>query len=381
MASFSANISFRQAGNGTIPGSSESTLLKSYESLPANVLAPFRSDPKLNKVDIFLPGSRILKVAPASTAVDATRIIRGVSTAGLPIVPAMFIRIKHVAVADAILASVHLDTSRFVTGLLTLDSIKCEASGRLVEPLINEQSAANTTAGDETILVYKISNPKSPWNEAEQPVIDIAIEATAMVEQDLKTQLSIAWQKYFDHTADPVSPQYSWTRPMSMLSTNALRNSASPTPRPRSSDTHRERTLFHIGGPAVASLEEEFRMHVQCSNRSSRSRRFGLAMQLSRKIPATRPRASTSATHTVARIFQPWASQAAAQQTMLVVNPDLRIGPLPSGATFETDLVFRALDTGVLELGPLHIVDLDLRQTVDIVDMPDVIIADRDIRK
>jgi hypothetical protein len=66
---------------------------------------------------------------------------------------------------------------------------------------------------------------------------------------------------------------------------------------------------------------------------------------------------------------------------MLVVNPDLRIGPLPSGATFETDLVFRALDTGVLELGPLHIVDLDLRQTVDVVDMPDVIIADRNIRK
>jgi hypothetical protein len=381
MVSFSANLSLRQISNGTVRGQPESTLLKSYEPLPANVLAPFRFDPKLSKADVCLPGSRILKVAPASTAVDATRTIRGAPTAGLPIVPALFIRIKHVAVADAILASVHLDTSRFVTGLLKLDTIKCEASGRLVEPLINGHSVAHTTAGDETILVYRISNPKVPWSDAEQPVIDVMIEATAMVEQDLKTQLSITWQKYFDHTADHMSPRYSWTRPMSMLSTTALRNSASATARPASSDTHRERTIFHIGGPTTASLEEDFRLHVQCSNRSSRSRRFGLAMQMSRKIAPTRPRASTSATQAVARIFQPVASQAVAQQTMLVVNPDLRIGPLPSGATFETDLVFRALDTGVLELGPLHIVDLDLRQNVDVVDLPDIMIAERSTRK
>jgi hypothetical protein len=379
MVSFSANLSLHHTSKGAIRDSPD--LLKSYEPLPANVLAPFRFDPKLSKVDVLLSGSRILKVAPASTAVDATKIIRGASTAGVPIVPALFIRITHVAVADVILASVHLDTSRFVTGLLKLDTIKCEASGRQVEPLVSGQTVAHTTAGDETILVYRISNPKSSWSDDEQPVIDVMIEATAMVEQDLTTQLSITWQKYFDHTADKASPRYSWSRPTSVISTTALRNSASATPRPGSSETHRERTLFHISGPAVASLEEEFRLHVQCSNRSSRARRFGLAMQLSRKTPPMRPRASTSATQAVAHIFQPSASQALAQQKLLAVNPDLRIGPLPSGATFETDLVFRALDAGVLELGPLHIVDLELRQTVDIVDLPDIIIAERNIKK
>jgi hypothetical protein len=65
---------------------------------------------------------------------------------------------------------------------------------------------------------------------------------------------------------------------------------------------------------------------------------------------------------------------------MLVVNPDLRIGPLPSGATFETDLIIRALDPGILELGPLHIVDLDLRQTVDIHELPDIMVAEGGVR-
>jgi hypothetical protein len=380
IVTFSANLSLQLASKGSSRDPPELTLLKSYEPLPANVLAPFQSDPKLSKVDIFLSESRITKVAPSSGAAATARAIRGSSKVGVPVVPALFIRIKHVAVADAILASVHLDTSRFITGLLTLESITCDASGQAAHPLIKMKSVERTSAGDETILIYRIPNSDRPPNEIMRPLMTITIEATAIVEQHLETQLLITWQSYLECPAPSSAPRYSWSRPTSTLSVAALRNSASATPRPPSSDSYRERTMFHISGPSTASVKEDLCLHIQCSNRSSRSRRFALAMQLSRKVGHSRIRAAASASHAVARLFEPTTLHPLAQQTMLVVNPDLRIGPLPSGATFETDLIIRALDPGILELGPLHIVDLDLRQTVDIHELPDIMVAEGGVR-
>jgi hypothetical protein len=64
------------------------------------------------------------------------------------------------------------------------------------------------------------------------------------------------------------------------------------------------------------------------------------------------------------------------ERDFLDLNPDVRIGPLPAGACFETGLKFRALKAGVLDLGVLRIVDLEERRVVDVGELPEVIVLD-----
>ena len=58
------------------------------------------------------------------------------------------------------------------------------------------------------------------------------------------------------------------------------------------------------------------------------------------------------------------------------LNPDMRIGPIPPGACYETELKFWAATTGVLDLGVARIIDLETRQTVDVKELPDVVVLD-----
>ena len=67
-------------------------------------------------------------------------------------------------------------------------------------------------------------------------------------------------------------------------------------------------------------------------------------------------------TNLIASIFNAPPLERQKPPDVLDLNPDVRIGPLPPGACYETELRFRAMTTGVLELGAVRIVDVDSRQ-------------------
>ena len=75
----------------------------------------------------------------------------------------------------------------------------------------------------------------------------------------------------------------------------------------------------------------------------------------------------------VASVFRTTPLERSRPPDILDLNPDVKIGPLPPGACFEAHMSFKALRSGVLDMGTLRIVDLDTRQTIDVRELPDII--------
>ena len=76
---------------------------------------------------------------------------------------------------------------------------------------------------------------------------------------------------------------------------------------------------------------------------------------------------------TIANVFNAPPPEQPKAPDVLDLNADVRIGPLPPDATYETRLKFRAMTTGILDVGIIRIVDVDTRQTVDVKELPDII--------
>lgn len=364
--------------------------LRSCEPLPANILEPFQFDPALRMSEVFLSEARITKVAPkAANLADVVRPIRGATKRAFPAVPALFTRIRYSTLPDAIIASLHLEISPVIAGIVRITKINLEIPSAELEDMTKVALPLGTRGGDETIFLFKIL----PAHGIRLPLsgdlsqLSISIRADASSDQGSEIAFDIDWQAHVDLSHQWQKPTYRWSRPISTsshhksLSVQSL-SKPSPDAGTRASSTEVSCSegggvTFNFTGPAPSTIvaSSEFKINVHCNNRSTRPRRFGLMMiqpRKSRLVPSSI--ASSSAdTDMIAGVFRAPPLEKNKLSDTLDLNPDVRIGPLPPGACFETHMKFKALKSGVLDLGTLRIVDLDTRQTVDVRELPDVI--------
>jgi hypothetical protein len=364
--------SFAQPQNG---------LLKSFEPLPANVLEPLRFDPALSESNIYLSENRITKVAPSATRLqEDVKPVRGASKRAFPIVPAMFTRIRYTALPDAVVASLHLETTQLINGTLEIKEVALDAPDARVESLCPLDSPKGSRAGDEMVLLYKLK----AFSEGARPApaaIFVKIEASVSMEHRSHTKLEIRWQAQVDLSQTWTKPTYKWSRPLSGSKQLQVRPSSEGTVRLPSIDASQAAAggdggiTFNFTAAPTLICDEDFKLDVQCINRSARSRRFALVVLQPKRTHGKQRKSHENSedTNLIAGIFRAPPLERQRAPEVLDLNPDVRIGPLPPGACFEAQMKFRALATGVLDIGVIRVVDLDTRQTVDVRELPDII--------
>ncbi|KAK3725056.1 hypothetical protein LTR37_000566 [Vermiconidia calcicola] len=355
--------------------------LKSFEPLPGNVLEPLRFDPAFGDSNIYLSETRITKVAPATGKADSdVKPIRGASKRAFPVVPALFTKIRYSALPDAVVASLHIEVSQLVTGSIKVKRASVEVPNAETEILCPLDGPREMRASDEVVLLYKLTRPidKATANSSSAAV---NIQATVSLDQDSHVELDISWQAKVDLSQTAVKPIYKWSRPLSGTSQQraSLQDAERPTSVGGGSLIAEIGITFNFTAPLSARRNDEFRLEVQCINRSSRPRRFALVLLQPKRATMAAKRDSSSLTENTSLIASIFNAPPLEQQhtpDVLDLNPDVRIGPLRPGDCFETQMKFRALRTGVLDLGVVRIVDLDTRQTVDVRELPDVVAID-----
>lgn len=384
-----ANLTLGSAGQKASSQPKEQ-LLKSCEPLPANILEPLQADPALSNSNVYLSEARITKVAPKPlNLAELVKPIRGATKRAFPAMPALFTRIRYSTLPDAIIASLHLETPSVIAGTVRIISAQVDVLNTRIEDLTKTPLPLKTSSGDETILLYKLQpseNSKNPTISSQTPV-SISIRAEASLDQGSHINLEIDWQAHIDLSNTWQKPTYHWSRPISTsshrktLSTQSIGKSSVDFA-PGTNEGIEGGVTFNFTAPPTTHAFSEFKISVHCNNRSSRPRRFGLVV-----LQSIKPRSSVfsksslnvpESSSSFAKILQaPPTIERAKAPEVLDLNSDVRIGPLPAGACFETHLAFKALRTGVLDLGTLRIVDLDSRQTVEVRDLPDVIALEK----
>ena len=355
--------------------------LRSFEPLPANVLEPLRFDPSLGQSNIYLPETRITKVAPsAARTYDDVKPIRSTSRRAFPIVPALFTRIRYSALPDAVIASLHLETTHLVSGTVVINDVDVNVPIAEVENLCPLVPHNEARAGDETVLLYKLPRIVDDSSQSGTAVF-VRIEAVVSTDQGSLVELDIRWQAPVDLSQTVSKPNYKWSRPLSGAAQHVSRPSLHATEKSTSLDlspkasTGESGITFNFTAAPTTIRNEEFIINVQCINRSARARRFALVVvQPKRTHMKSQHQQQGSEDETlIANLFNAPPRERPRPPDVLDLNPDVRVGPLPPGACFETQMKFRATATGVLDLGVVRIVDLDTRQTVDVRELPDVI--------
>lgn len=386
---FTANLTISSTSHRTPRGTQEE-LLQEYEPLPSNVLEPFQFDPVLRSSTAFLPESRITKVAPKPpNPQDSVKPIRGATKRAFPAVPALFSRIRYSALPDAVIASLHLETSHVIAGTVTVEKVELAVPNAQVEHLTNVSLPLETRAGDETVILYRLK-PDGKDKLPEATAVSISIMANATLDQGSRIKFNVDWEALVDLTQTTAQPFYRWSRPLSGISGHHRGLSTQSNPGFVSSDVPQRYgegeagVTFIFTALPTTHKGSEFKLDVLCNNRSGRPRRFALLMLQPRKPKVTiQAQATHTETDLVASIFNAPPLERTKPPDVLDLSPDVRIGPLPPGACFETQLTLQALTTGVLDLGVLRILDLDTRHMIDVKELPDIVAlsaADAELR-
>ena len=178
-----AASSVRQASKGFV---------QRYEALPANVLEPLQYDPSLGGAKIYLSETRITKVAPPAARMrEDFKPLRATSKRAHPVVPALFTRIRYSALPNAVLASLHLETSQLISGTVSIQDVHLEVSNATVESLNPLDQSKQALPGDETVLLYRLT----PTAEASsRSNVSVQIDASVTEEHQTRIDLEVRWQ-------------------------------------------------------------------------------------------------------------------------------------------------------------------------------------------
>lgn len=394
---FTANLSPSVETAATSPKDIRKDVLTSYEALPSNVLEPLRFDPALGPAgrDIYLSETRVTKVSPAAPgSLDTVRPIRGVTKRAFPAVPAVFIRTRYAALRDSVMASVSMETSQLIAGEIEITGMKFGLPGAKVEAINSAEWPQRMRAGDETSLLYRITRDDSVGQTSKSTSIaetaSIILEATILLEQGSRIPLATQTQSRVEMSYASTEKSYKWSRPLSASFASHRRLLSQASTQSKSSDLTRIPTkegevIFTFTAPQNARQGSNFAVKVQCSNKSNRTRRFTLVPMQSKPAVHAHPVRTTSKaqasgdnTSSVAPVSSSVPLGDVPSPTVLTLTPDVRIGPLPAGACFETEIRYRAVELGVLDLGIVRVVDLESKQTLDVAELPDVIAAGRE---
>lgn len=361
----------------------QSDVLKSFETLPANVLEPLQFDTALGGSEVYLPENRITRVLPTSGSTRGeVKPIRGATKRAFPLVPALFTRIRYSTLSDITVASLHLEASHLVSGTVELQDIRLEIEDTHVRHLTPSMNTEGLLAGAEKVEFY-ILTPSGKEKPRASSTVSVQIRAKVHIDQSSSVGLQIGWQAQVDLTKMATKPGYKWSRPlsggpvMSPPRTSQQLGRPSTGPKDLQTATGERGITFNFTAPPKVDHGTEFRIDVHCVNRSSRTRRFALVMLHAKRQNTVRQQADAESEKEdlVGSIYDAPASDRALAKPLdvLDLNPDVRIGPLQPGAIFQTALEFQAVASGPLDLGVIRIVDLDTRQTVDVKELPDVI--------
>ncbi|GAB7365542.1 hypothetical protein MBLNU230_g6614t1 [Neophaeotheca triangularis] len=369
---FTASVAFDDAA-ATNTQRVQPTYLKSYEPLPANVLEPLKFEPSLSGSDVYLPEDRITKISPnESQSEERLRSIRGATKRAFPTVPALFSRLRYSRLAESVLVSLHLETAHVIAGTVTIEDVSLEAAGFHLRQLNATTWPKTTHPGDELIIVFQAEALREDYasQDTSPAKVTVHVLATAKLDQGSHVNLDICWHNQADLSPADSQPEYKWTRPLSGVSipSNAVRKSSDSEVKRVSSDTG---MTFSIKGPPSTTRGEEFSLRIQCINNSNRARRFSLAIAPNRQSEPIFQSSGADA--------NTGSGDSSILETrknlpdVLPLDADIRIGPLPAGACYETQLRLRAMKIGVLDLGVLRIFDADSRRMINVADLPDVV--------
>ncbi|KAK0356186.1 hypothetical protein LTR02_011654 [Friedmanniomyces endolithicus] len=404
---FTATLALR-ADHGADLGKHQKDYLEPFEPLARNVLESLNAAPEFKGTQVYLSENRIAKVAPKPVRREETvRPIRGAAKRAFPTMPALFTRMKYTTVPGAFIAALTLETSQVITGTISVQHIDVKVSGSDGEAidavaqdnaLRGVNSDADTAmsgiqclteanlpmhlkAGDESVLLYYLPQTKQGIPGAITAALDFRLAATVELEEGSHTELDMSWQSQQEPQQPVLATLYNWSPPLSSpepkdvrLSGQALPASIPPTGPPPLSRPSGKGVTFFFTAPETTHQYDDFYLRIQCINHSTRSRRFAVMPVRSKQSNLAANSLSTSDdADLVAGIFNAPPLQRPEPDELFCHTPHVNVGPVMPGASFDAAIELRAKRTGVLDLGTFRIEDLDTQQTVDVVDLPDVI--------
>ncbi|EMD00963.1 hypothetical protein BAUCODRAFT_81883, partial [Baudoinia panamericana UAMH 10762] len=373
---FTATVSLDLASLEDV-SSSEAGYLVPFEPSPRNVLEALNPRPELNGKQIYLSEDRITKVAPKPPRKeDVVRPVRGASKRAFPTLPALFTRMQFSVMRDHILASLHLETSQAIAGIVNPTATD---SFIRVQCLTEASLPLEMYAGDETVLLYWVNNENLSDPTSLRTPLSIAIAASATLEQGSQVELDIRWQvePHLPSTAPDLT--YRWSSSLSAAEqlpvlphTDLVAPPTLVIPESLPPPADAGIAVF-FSAPATTFQYDDFRLSVKCINKTSKTRRFAVVSLQPDGTMRTHQHADLA--HDVSFV-EPEMDVPLTTSMLPDVfchTPDVRIGPVAPGASAEGLVELRALSTGILNLGSFRIVDLDTQCPVVIHDLPDVV--------
>ncbi|KAJ9630737.1 hypothetical protein H2203_001261 [Taxawa tesnikishii (nom. ined.)] len=400
---FTASANFRKVEQAAKIVNPDDEYLTSASPTPEDLLQSLQLSPAYIGREIRLPVSRIQKVAPRSTLTLAETKPLKSSSKMFPVVPAMILRVNYTQLSTYVLASLDTEATRYVNCDIALQSIEASATDLLVQSLVSSPSSTSPrvmNAGDRSAFVYKLSQlEKSRTTEslhANRPKpLTITINATATLSPETTATLSILWHGIVPLVQTSFKPLRTWQRQAGLVSptTEAIQR---PPTRPSSMAMPDPGVTFAVTGPESVTEGETFHLTVFIVNRGARKRKLALVAVPRQQRGGHKARPSTVAvkaegassgqgvvaeavlderTVYAAMAAQSGSSSGSAETVNL--NADVRVGPLLPGACHSTQLEFLALSPGTLGLAAVSVVDLETKETVQITDLPDVVVLEK----
>ena len=381
---FTATLGLNSSSSTTLSTPGEH-YLPSFEPLPANVLESLRHDPSLGALgrQIHVSETRVTKVSPSASQLENTpRPLRGATKRAFPTVPAFFMRMGYSALPDAVIASLYVEISPLITGEVRLDDVRIEIPGLAIESLNEAAWPQRSRAGDEVVLLYRIEKRNLVTNPPakDMDLASVTIKAITSFDEDSRVGIETQWQAQVDMSHSQTPTSYKWSRPLSTGGAAHRRMLSQNSSRPSMQDVSSKEgeIIFTFTAPPTTKQGSEVEIHVQCLNKSNRSRRFAIVTAQRRTSavsvkPRFERRANSNDTTAISATHDARHHDGAEEHTVFTLTPDVRIGPLTTGACFETSLRYRTTSAGVLDFGSVRVIDLESRQTLDVTELPEVI--------
>lgn len=377
---FTASASFRTGGT-QIKYDPDDEYMSSAVPNTENLIQTLQGSPDFTGVDITLPAARIQKVIPRSaTAMEETRPIRGISKQ-FPIAPALVIRTNISRVTDASLVSLDVEISRWVNCDVRIEKVTGWSLDIEVSPLASTVLPTTVRSGDRTSFVFRQDIIKADGLQTSaDKTLQLHVEAQAFVNETCRPRLHL-----IRNTSPQLSPVHQHGR--SIKHWQHQRQSMQPV-RPTSMMTPGSSMVFTFHGPDHIDEGSAFHIDVFVINCGSKKRRLALvAVPQRQRLSSPSPHRQGQSTAQMDKvkaqavitdsIMTKTGGSSKPYAEIVSLSADVKIGPLLPGACHNTSLDFLALSTGVVGLESVSVVDVDTKETVHVVELPEIVAYER----
>ena len=197
-----------------------------------------------------------------------------------------------------------------------------------------------------------------------------------MVSKELSTQLRATWHTRLEIKHERPSSSRRWTEQPVSDDATFERGGKIQSSEPVTDEGILQRggasgtVSFFFDAPATTNMYDDFQLAIKCVNRSPSARNFSVTY-----FP-TEQNGVDKGQHSVTKVDGAFStSRLGGESTRKVFchTPHIRMVAVPSGVSFDAAMDFRALNTGILDLGSLILTDLDTNAFIDVIDLPAII--------